>query len=440
MAKRFERLCVIGLGYVGLPAAAAFATNDIEVIGVDVDAERVASINNGVAPMAEPFLDIMLRSAVASGKLRAQRETAPADAFIVAVPTPLTDGRAPDLSHLKAAAKSLAPALEAGNLVVLESTSPVGTTEALCQWLADLRPDLSFPDSNGEGSDIRVAYSPERVLPGHIVVELLQNDRVVGGVTPACAAAAKALYEIFLQGTCSITNARTAELAKLTENAYRDVNIAFANEISSVCAFHGVDPWDLIELANRHPRVDVLRPGPGVGGHCIAVDPWFLVHAAPDLTPLIGTARRVNDEKPRKVVQRVLSVAAGMVQPDIACLGLSYKADVGDLRESPSIAVVRGLQQAIAGRLLVVEPHIDALPAELARSNGTVLTSLDEALASAEIVVLLTEHHAFRRVDRRKLANKAIVDTRGIWRSRPGAFSESEGRARPRGPHARAAE
>ena len=233
---------------------------------------------------------------------------------------------------------------------------------------------------------------------------------------------------------------RTAELAKLTENAYRDVNIAFANEISSVCAFHGVDPWDLIELANRHPRVHVLKPGPGVGGHCIAVDPWFLVHAAPDLTPLIGTARRVNDDKPRKVVERVLSAAAGMAQPDIACLGLSYKADVGDLRESPSIAVVRGLQQAIAGRLLVVEPHIDALPAELAQSNGTVLTSLDEALASADIVVLLTEHHAFRRVDRRKLANKAIVDTRGVWRSRPGAFSESEGRARPRGSHARAAE
>ena len=358
----------------------------------------------------------MVRGAVVSGKLRAQEELAPADAFIIAVPTPLKDGHAPDLSHLQAAARSLAPVLRSGNLVVLESTSPVGTTEALCEWLSALRPDLSFPNSKGEGSDIRVAYSPERILPGRIIVELLQNDRVVGGVTPACAAAAKALYEVFLQGTCSITNARTAELAKLTENAYRDVNIAFANEISSVCEFLGVDPWELIDLTNRHPRVDVLRPGPGVGGHCIAVDPWFLVHSAPDLTPLIGTARRVNDDKPRKVIERVLTAAAEMAQPDIACLGLSYKADVGDLRESPSIEVVRGLQQSVAGRLLVVEPHIDVLPPELRQSNRTMLVSLDEALMSAEIVVLLTDHQEFRNIDQCKLKDKLIIDTRGIWR------------------------
>ena len=416
MAEHVNRLCVIGLGYVGLPTAAAFATNDMEVIGVDVDLDRVATINSGVAPIVEPHLDVMVRGAVASGKLRAQEELAPADAFIIAVPTPLTNGHAPDLSHLQAAARTLAPVLSPGNLVVLESTSPVGTTEALCEWLSALRPDLSFPNSKGEGSDIRVAYSPERVLPGRIIVELLQNDRVIGGVTPACAAAAKALYEVFLQGTCSITNARTAELAKLTENAYRDVNIAFANEVSSVCEFLDVDPWELIDLTNRHPRVDVLRPGPGVGGHCIAIDPWFLVHSAPDLTPLIGTARRVNDDKPRKVIERVLAAAADMVKPTVACLGLSYKADVGDLRESPSIEVVRGLQQSIAGRLLVVEPHIGVLPAQLAQSNETMLVSLDEALLPAQIVVLLTDHQEFRNVDEGNLEDKLVIDTRGIWR------------------------
>ena len=416
MAERFKRLCVIGLGYVGLPTAAVFAMNDIEVIGVDIDADRVAAINSGVAPIVEPHLDAMVRDAVGSGKLRAQGEPAPADAFIVAVPTPLKEGHAPDISHLQTAAENMAPVLEAGDLVVLESASPVGTTETLCDWLSDLRPDLSFPNSNREGSDIRVAYSPERVLPGRIVEELLQNDRVIGGVTGACSAAAKALYEIFFQGTCSITNARTAELAKLTENAYRDVNIAFANEISSVCEALDVDPWELIELTNRHPRVDVLRPGPGVGGHCVAVDPWFLVHAAPYLTPLICTARRVNDDRPREVIERVLSAAVGLTQPDIACLGLSYKADVADLRESPSIAVVRGLQQAAAGRVLVVEPHIEVLPAELADRDRTVLVSLDEALKSAVIVVLLTDHREFRDIDRSRLKDKSIVDTRGAWR------------------------
>ena len=416
MAERFKRLCVIGLGYVGLPTAAVFATNNIEVIGVDIDADRVAAINSGVAPMVEPHLDTMVRDAVGSGKLRAQGEPAPADAFIVAVPTPLKEGHAPDISHLQTAAESMAPVLKAGDLVVLESTSPVGTTETLCDWLSDLRPDLSFPNSNGEGSNIHVSYSPERVSPGIIIEELLLNDRVIGGVTPACAAAAKALYEVFVQGTFSITNARTAELAKLTENAYRDVNIAFANEISSVCEALDVDPWELIELANRHPRVDVLRPGPGVGGHCVAVDPWFLVHAAPYLTPLICTARRVNDDRPREVIERVLSAAAGLAQPAIACLGLSYKADVGDLRESPSIAVVRGLQQAAEGQLLVVEPHVEVLPAELADGDRTVLVSLDEALKSAEIVVLLTDHREFRDIDRSQLKDKSIVDTRGAWR------------------------
>ncbi len=416
MAERFERLCVIGLGYVGLPTAAVFATNRIEVVGVDVDPERVAAINSGAAPIVEPDLDDTVRRAVASGRLRAQGEPVPADAFIIAVPTPLKNGYVPDLGHLQAAARDLAPALEPGNLVVLESTSPVGTTESLCRWLADLRADLSFPHSSGEASDIRVAYSPERVLPGRVLFELVHNDRIVGGVTAACAAAAKQLYDIILQGTCSITDASTAELAKLTENAYRDVNIAFANEISSVCEFHNVDPWELIELTNRHPRVDILRPGPGVGGHCIAVDPWFIVHAAPDLTPLITGARRVNDDKPRKVVECVLAACEESAQLDIACLGLSYKADIGDLRESPSIEVVRGLQELTSGRLLIVEPHIERLPHELSKHPRIELVSLEEALLSTQVIVLLTDHREFRNVDARMLDGKSVIDTRGIWR------------------------
>lgn len=416
MADRFQRLCVIGLGYVGLPTAAVFATHGVEVVGVDIDPARVAAVAAGVAPIVEPGLDVMLREAVASGKLRAQMAVAPADAFIIAVPTPLKSGRVPDLSHLQHAARNLAPALKPGNLVVLESTSPVGTTEALCEWLAEMRPDLSFPTSAGEGSDILVAYSPERVLPGRALVELRHNDRVIGGVTPACAEAAKSLYGRFLLGTCSMTNARTAELAKLTENSFRDVNIAFANEISSVCEALGIDPWNLIELANRHPRVDVLRPGPGVGGHCIAIDPWFVAHSAPDLTPLIQTARRVNDQKPHEVIGRVLEARDGMGRAIVACLGLSYKADVCDLRESPSIAVVRGLQRSIDERLLVVEPHIEALPSELTDSGLTELVSLDEALSVAQIVVLLTDHREFRQLDVKRLQRKSVIDTHGIWR------------------------
>ena len=414
MVKQVRQLCVIGLGYVGLPTAAVFATNGVEVVGVDIDSERVTLINSGVTPIAEPHLDALVQGAVARGTLRAQDHLTAADAFIIAVPTPLEGGNSPDLRHLRDVAASLALVLEPGNLVVLESTSPVGTTETLCEWLAEARPDLTFPNATGEHSDIRIAYSPERVLPGRIIVELLNNDRVVGGVTPACAAAA-ALYRTFLRGKCTITTVRSAELAKLTENAYRDVNIAFANEIALVCETLGVNPWELIDLANHHPRVNVLRPGPGVGGHCIAVDPWFIVHTLPNLTPLIRAARQVNDDKPRKVVDRVLAVCGGTETPTIACLGLSYKADVSDLRESPSIFVVRGLQESISGRLLVVDPHVDSLPQELVDGGRTELVELEEALRVADVVVLLTDHRQFREIDPQQLVDKLAIDTRGVW-------------------------
>lgn len=414
-SHRWERLCVLGLGYVGLPTAAVLASKGRHVIGVDVDAKRVAVINQGRTPITEPDLSSMVRDAVASGRLQAQTAVAPADAFIIAVPTPLKGDHEPDLGHLRAVASEVAKVLVPNNLVVLESTSPVGTTEAFCDWLAAARPDLSFPHQAGATSDIRVAYSPERVLPGAIVGELVANDRIIGGITPACGEAARSLYQQFVHGECSVTNARTAELVKLTENAHRDVNIAFANEISLVCDSHSVDPWELIELANRHPRVSVLQPGPGVGGHCIAVDPWFLVHSAPGLTRVIQTARQINDQRPDWVVDRVTAACRGLARPHIACLGLAYKADVGDLRESPAIEIVKKIRARVAGRVVVVEPHIEDLPVELA-DERIELVDLDEALEAATIALLLTDHREFLDIDPDRLRGKRLVDTRGAWR------------------------
>ena len=415
MAEASRRVCVIGLGYVGLPTAAILAARGVEVIGVDVDAGRVSEVNSGVPFTPEPELDTLVRGAVAAGTLRAESRPRAADAFIIAVPTPCGADHVPDFSYLRAAAGSLAPVLVAGNLVVLESTSPVGTTEQLSAWLAERRRDLSFPHTAGERSDVRVAYSPERALPGRMLHELVHNDRVVGGVTDACAAAAAGLYRLFLRSHCHLTTARTAELVKLCENAYRDVNIAFANEMSLVCDALDIDPWELIELANGHPRVDVLQPGPGVGGHCIAVDPWFIAYSAPERTPLIQAARQVNAGKPLWVVEQVVVACAGLAEPTIACLGLAYKADVGDLRNSPAVAVVERLQASCAGRLLVVEPYVAALPAELAGDGRTELVSLRTALAGASVVVLLTDHREFRDVDPNLLAGKRVIDTRGTW-------------------------
>jgi UDP-N-acetyl-D-mannosaminuronic acid dehydrogenase len=419
----FETVSVIGLGYVGLPTAAVIAGRGINVIGVDTDAGDVARINAGEAPMVEPDLDILVRGATAAGTLRAVTEPEPADAFIVAVPTPFKDGHAPDLSYLEEAAAGIAPVLRPGNLVVVESTSPVGATEQFSRWLAAKRNDLVFPHNgtaNGATPDIYIAHSPERVLPGRVLVELVDNDRVVGGLTPACGARAAALYRLFVAGECFVTDARTAELVKLAENAYRDLNIAYANELAAVCERVGIDARDVIGLANRHPRVNILNPGPGVGGHCIAVDPWFIVDAAPDATPLIQAARAVNDGVPARVVAQVLATAKDHPGP-IACLGLAYKADIDDLRQSPAVDVVQGLAQAGAGDILVVEPHIDALPEELAGLKGVRLVSLDDALAAAATVVLLTDHRAFRQLAADALAGKGIVDTRGAWRSRDNA-------------------
>lgn len=419
-ANDFNRICVIGLGYVGLPTAAVFASRGFQVLGVDINQRAVDLINQGKIHITEPDLDIMVNGAVARGNLRAAPRPERADAFIIAVPTPFTDGHKPDLRHLKDAAAALAPVLEAGNLVILESTSPVGTTENLAGWLADARPDLKFPpaaDASGEDG-VNLVYSPERVLPGNVLMELVGNDRVVGGLSAACAARATALYGQVINGRCLVTAARTAELVKLAENAYRDINIAFANELSMIGRRLGIDAWEAIELANHHPRVNILQPGPGVGGHCIAVDPWFIVDSAPEEARLIRTAREVNDGKPAAVIADIQAAAAR--QPGaVACLGLAYKADIDDLRESPPIDIVAGLAAAGLGPLLVVEPHIDALPEKLAGFDGVELSELDDALDQAATVVLLTDHRPFRDLAPERLQGRQVVDTRGAWRRKP---------------------
>lgn len=411
----FERVSVIGLGYIGLPTACMFARSGVEVVGVDVDARAVELINQGRPQFSEPDLKLLVERVVASGKLRATTLPEPADAFVIAVPTPFRDGHEPDLRHIEAAGRAIAPLLAPGNLVVLESTSPVGATERLIEWMAEERPDLRFPVLQGEPGDVYVAHCPERVLPGRILVELVDNDRVIGGVTGACTDRARQLYELFVRGSCLRSDARTAEMVKLTENAYRDVSIAFANELSLLCDRLDVDVWELIALANRHPRVDVLRPGPGVGGHCIAVDPWFLIHAAPELAPLMRSARAVNDGKPGYVVELIADAASRRADPTIACLGLTYKANVEDMRESAAVRVVEGLAKRNAGHLLVVEPHAHELPPALLGFDVR-LVELEEALESADVVALLVDHNVFRAVNRDLLQDRELIDLHGIWR------------------------
>ncbi len=419
-------ICVIGLGYIGLPTAAMFASRKKQVIGVDINQHTINTINAGKIHIVEPELDVMVKDAVAEGFLRATTSPEPADAFLIAVPTPFlavrSDGDvpSPDLKFVESAARSVARVLKKGDLVVLESTSPVGTTEKMAAWLAEERSDLTFPKTHGDDSDIRVAYCPERVLPGHVVRELVSNDRVIGGLSETCSKVAMAMYEIFLEGACLVTNARTAEMAKLTENASRDVSIAFANELSVICDTLDIDVWQLILLANRHPRVNILQPGPGVGGHCIAVDPWFIVSKTPDQAHLINTARKVNDAKPAWVVGKVKIAIADFLQENpektakdvtIACYGLAFKPDIDDLRESPALYIAKNIVAMHAGNVLLVEPHIKELPVEL---KGGLLSNMGPALSEADLHIMLVDHDVFKSV--RPILGKTI-DTKGIWTS-----------------------
>jgi len=408
----FDVISVIGLGYIGLPTAAAFAARRKSVVGVDVNRATVDTINRGEVHIVEPELDMLVRAAVTQGHLRATDTVEPADAFLIAVPTPFAAGHKPDLTYVEAASRAIGPVLKKGDLIVLESTSPVGTTEKIAAWLAAMRPDLTFPQQAGEQSDIRIAHCPERVLPGHVIRELVENDRVIGGMTRRCSELAAELYRVFVRGECVLTDARTAEMCKLTENSFRDVNIAFANELSVICESLDINVWELIRLSNRHPRVDILQPGPGVGGHCIAVDPWFIVDSAPEHARLIRTARTVNDDKPNYVLDRIEHVAKRFREPVIACLGLAFKADIDDLRESPAVGIVRELANREIGQVIAVEPNIRQLPASL--EGRVMLGEIADALARADIVVILVDHRQFKRIDPMKLHTKIVIDTRGL--------------------------
>lgn len=412
-----KRVAMVGLGYIGLPTAALMASRGLEVIGVDVNQSTVDTINAGNVHIVEPDLDIVVRSTVTTGNLRATTVMEKADAFLVAVPTPFKDDHVPDLKYIESAAGSIAPVLEKGNLVILESTSPVGTTEKLANWLAEKRPDLSFPQHAGDDADIQVAHCPERVLPGYVLQELVSNDRIIGGMTTRCSKMAQALYKKFVKGDCIVTNARTAEMAKLTENAFRDTNIAFANELSLICGRLEIDVWELISLSNRHPRVNILQPGPGVGGHCIAVDPWFIVDSAPDLARLVRTAREVNDNKPEVVVAEIKEKAGKFKKPIVACFGLAFKPDIDDLRESPAMKIVANLVDSGVGEILVVEPNIEKLP-ENFRSGGVRLTDLQSALTEADIIVGLVDHKQFKELSYRDISDKIVLDYKGMWGKR----------------------
>ncbi|MGH8080979.1 MAG: UDP-N-acetyl-D-mannosamine dehydrogenase [Lysobacter sp.] len=415
----FDTVSVIGLGYIGLPTAAAFAAVRKQVIGIDVNRQIVDTINRGEIHIVEPDLDVAVRAAVSGGFLRASVQPESADAYLIAVPTPFKNDHEPDLRYIEAAAKSLAPVLRKGDLVVLESTSPVGATEQLAQWLAEARPDLSFPQTAGEAADVNVAHCPERVLPGHVMRELIENDRVIGGMTPKCSARASELYKSFVRGECIVTNARTAEMCKLTENAFRDVNIAFANELSIICDKLKINVWDLVSLANRHPRVNILQPGPGVGGHCIAVDPWFIVDSAPEEARLIRTAREVNNGKPHWVINKIDEAIAqakseGKQDKDltIAVFGLAFKPDIDDLRESPALDIAIQVASRHSGPVLAVEPHIEVLPEKL-NSPNVILVDLPTASDKADIAVLLVDHKSFK--EHTMPGHLKIVDTKGIW-------------------------
>ncbi|MFA9501059.1 UDP-N-acetyl-D-mannosamine dehydrogenase [Mannheimia sp. E30BD] len=407
----FNTICILGLGYIGLPTAVGFANAGKKVIGVDINEQVVASLNQGKIHIIEPDLQAAFTQAVENDHFFATRTAEAADAFIIAVPTPLLE-KQPDLSYIKNAALAIAPYLRKGNLVVLESTSPVGTTEKLAEWLSQARPDLIFP------ADVHIAYCPERVLPGRIMTELVENNRIIGGLTSECSQQAVDLYQIFAKGNCITTQARTAEMCKLVENSFRDVNIAFANELSMICDELDISVWELIELANQHPRVNILQPSAGVGGHCIAVDPWFIVSQSPKLSRLIRTAREVNDAKPQWVLEKLKALVADCViekdckpsELTIACFGLAFKPDIDDLRESPALAITQQIAQWHKGKVLAIEPNIQMLSLE-----NVTLVDTDTAMAQADIIVLLVDHTPFKQIPVEHVQQKHLLDCRGVW-------------------------
>lgn len=410
MKLETKKIVVMGLGYIGLPTASLLATKGHQVLGVDINSQAVATISKGEIHIIEPGLDILVKSAVLSGNLRASLAPEEAEVFIIAVPTPFKDDHVPDISYVEAATRTIAPFLVEGNLIILESTSPVGTTERIRSILMEERPELFSGKGPKQAASIYIAHCPERVLPGQILNELITNDRIIGGVDQPSREKTAEFYRSFVNGKVLVTDARTAEMAKLTENSFRDVNIAFANELSLICDHLSINVWELIELANRHPRVNILQPGPGVGGHCIAVDPWFIVDSAPNESRLIRMAREVNDDKPKWVLDKVLIKAARFKEPVIGCLGLTFKANVDDLRESPALDIIRTLIAANIGRILACEPNINGCFDEFP------LAPLDQVVTTADILLVLVDHEEFFQIDKELLKEKVVIDTRGVWR------------------------
>ncbi len=417
-----DGIAVIGLGYIGLPTCAALTRQGLTLKGVDVNQHTVDEINAGRVPIVEPDLDEAVEEAVSKGLLSASTETPQASVYLIAVPTPFKGDHEPDLSYIRSATEGIAPKLRGGEVVILESTSPPGTTLQISRWLAELRPDLKFPHDH-DAPDVHLAHCPERVLPGRIMIEIFSNDRVVGGLTPRCAERAAELYRTFVTGEILLTDATTAEMAKLTENSFRDVNIAFANELAEICEELGLDVWEVIRLANRHPRVNILNPGPGVGGHCIAVDPWFIVAAAPEQSRLIRTARETNDGRPQTVINKVKAALAELGKgidgegATVACLGLAFKADIDDLRESPALRITDQISTDLPGAtVLAVEPHVTKLPKSLDGRANLSLAEVSHAVAEADVVLLLVDHQPFKHLTLGDLDGKKVIDTRGIWR------------------------
>ncbi|WP_017671445.1 UDP-N-acetyl-D-mannosamine dehydrogenase [Blastomonas sp. AAP53] len=429
LSDKKPEVCVLGLGYIGLPTAAIIARSGCRVLGVDVSEHVVSTIAEGRIHIEEVDLDGLVQGVVARGMLRTSLQVESADVFVIAVPTPFDENHAPDISYVLQAASSIAAVLKPGDCIILESTSPVGTTEEMRDMIAKLRPDLKVPGLTADIPDIAIAYCPERVLPGRILEELTNNDRSIGGITPRCARKALTFYRRFVRGECITTDARSAEMTKLVENAYRDVNIAFANELSIVADRMGLDVWEVIRLANRHPRVNILQPGPGVGGHCIAVDPWFIIHGAPDETPLIRTARWVNDGKIGHVLTKAGELIDAHATARIACLGLAFKANIDDFRESPANKVALALAQKYGSRISIVEPYAQGLPPAY-DGLGAQLIDVDDAIKSCDLFIVLVDHDVFKSIPLAERANKLVYDTRGIWPDQPAKPERANGHLR----------
>ncbi len=417
-----QKVVVVGLGYIGLPTAAVIARAGAQVLGIDVSQSVVDTVNEGRVHIEEVDLHGLVQGVVDRGLLRASTTPEPADAFVIAVPTPIDDAHQPDIAYVLTAARTIAPVLAPGNLIILESTSPIGTTEQVAALIAEARPDLAVPGHCSGTPDLFIAYCPERVLPGRILIELVDNDRVIGGITPRCARKAMGFYRQFVRGACLTTNARAAEMVKLTENSYRDVNIAFANELSMIADTMGIDVWEVIALANRHPRVNILQPGPGVGGHCIAVDPWFLVASDPANARIIRTAREVNEAKTDFVIGRatrmVEELLAARPQARVACLGLAFKPNIDDFRESPAVTIAANLARRFGETIALVEPYARALPMAFAGTRARLM-DLDDALADCDLLIVLVDHDMFKSIPLEERAGKAVLDTRGLWPDQP---------------------